>query len=211
MIKLEKLYSTIKNLEELGIDLPEDVIRQTEELEESLIKKEILPVVKESIEPVLSKIKRDLTLVVDYVPGVPVNVRLSRKPGIYKREDFIDLTPDPIVEHATGKSRKIETREPKTGLRVTLPNGKVIHEKVAAMTMVEAVKAAGPIKVRNLNIKWCKIPLVSTTKDKKYNSQQHDVGDGLFLLTHANNEARKRLLERISKELHLDWKVEVVK
>ena len=39
MTKLEKLYSTIKNLEELGIELPADVLKQTAELEESIIKK----------------------------------------------------------------------------------------------------------------------------------------------------------------------------
>lgn len=38
MTKLEKLYSTIKNLDELGIELPEDVLRQTAELEEFLIR-----------------------------------------------------------------------------------------------------------------------------------------------------------------------------
>lgn len=211
MTKLEKLYSTIKNLDELGIELPKDVLRQTAELEESLIKNEILPVVKDSIEPVLGKIQRELTLVVDYVPGVPVRVRMSREPVTYNKEDFVELTPDPEVEHGTGKSRKVDAREPNTGLRVILPSGKVIHEKVASDTMVEAVKLAGPINVRNLNIKWCKIPLVSTTIDKKYGSQQHDVGDGLYLLTHANNDARKRLLERISDELNLGWKVEVVK
>ena len=149
MTKLEKLYSTINNLEDLGIALPEDVLRQTAELEESLIKKEILPVVKDSIEPVLSKIQRDLTFVVDYVPGVPVRV-----PGIYDQKDFVELELDPEVEHSPGKGRKIDSREPKTGLRIILPDGKITHEKVAAKTMVKAVKYAGALDVRNLNIKW---------------------------------------------------------
>ena len=89
MTKLEKLYSTIKNLEELGIELPADVLKQTAELEESLIRKEILPVVRQQIEPVLCNIQRDLTFVVDYVPGVPVRVRISRKAGIYDNNDLL--------------------------------------------------------------------------------------------------------------------------
>ena len=102
MTKLEKLYSTIKNLEELGIELPADVLKQTAELEESLIKKEILPVVRQQIEPVLCNIQRDLTFVVDYVPGVPVRVRISRKAGIYDNNDFIELTPIPKLNIVQG-------------------------------------------------------------------------------------------------------------
>ena len=101
MTKLDKLYSTIKNLEELGIELPADVLKQTAELEESLIKKEILPVVRQQIEPVLCNIHRDLTFVVDYVPGIPVRVRISRKAGIYDNNDFIELTLDSEVEHSS--------------------------------------------------------------------------------------------------------------
>jgi len=44
MTKLEKLYSIIENSKELGLQLGEDVLRQTSELEENIIKKEILPV-----------------------------------------------------------------------------------------------------------------------------------------------------------------------
>lgn len=39
------------------------------ELEEDIIKKEILPVVTETIEPALKQVQRDLVLVVDYHPG----------------------------------------------------------------------------------------------------------------------------------------------
>ena len=94
MSKLSKLYAMIANAQELGIDLGEDVYKQTDQLEEEIIKKEILPVIKEQIEPTLRQIKRDITLVVDYVPDVSVRVRLSRESAIYNQEDFVDLTPD---------------------------------------------------------------------------------------------------------------------
>ena len=43
MTKLEKLYSIIENSREVGVRLNEDVLRQVEELEEGIIKGEILP------------------------------------------------------------------------------------------------------------------------------------------------------------------------
>ena len=38
MTKLEKLYNTIKNPDEFDIELPENVLRQTAELEESIVR-----------------------------------------------------------------------------------------------------------------------------------------------------------------------------
>lgn len=79
MTKLQKLYSTIQNLKELGLELGNDLLKQTSELEQEIIKKEILPVVSEKIEPIISQIQRELVLVVDYVPNEPLSVRISRK------------------------------------------------------------------------------------------------------------------------------------
>ena len=119
MSKLSKLYSMIANARELGIELGKDVYQQTDKLEEEIIKKEILPVIKEQIEPTLRQIKRDLTLVVDYVPDVSVRVRLSRESGIYNREDFVELTPDPQAEHGTRKGGKNMRFAIRAGVRGT--------------------------------------------------------------------------------------------
>ena len=42
------------------------------DLEENIIKKEILPIVTETIAPALKQVQRELVLVVDYVPGIPI-------------------------------------------------------------------------------------------------------------------------------------------
>ena len=211
MSKLSKLYSMISNAEELGIELGEHVYKQTDQLEEELIKKEILPVIKDSIEPTLQQIKRDLTLVVDYVPGASVEVRISRKAKIYKEEDFVVLTTDPQVEHKTHKGSSSTARAAKTGLRVIRNDGSVIQEKTAALTLVSAIKEAGPVNVRNMNIICCKVPLVSTTKDAKYGATQVRVSPKLYVITHSNNMMKKGFLEKISRNLGLGWKVEIIK
>ena len=79
MTKLEKLYSIIENSRDVGVKLPKGVLQQVEELEEGIIKEEILPALGGDIAPRLEPIKRDLVLVVEYHPGEPISVALSRK------------------------------------------------------------------------------------------------------------------------------------
>ena len=65
MLDLWSLRSA-KNSREVGVKLSKDVLQQVEELEESIIKEEILPALGNDIAPRLEPIKRDLVLV-DYV------------------------------------------------------------------------------------------------------------------------------------------------
>lgn len=210
MSKLSKLYTMISNAEELGIKLGNDVYHQTNKLEEELIKKEILPVVKERIEPALHPIQRELTLIVDYVPGASVRVRLSRDMGLSDEEGFVELTPDPQALHSTHKGGKSSNRQPKSGIRIIRKDNSIIQEKTAAATLVKAIKEAGPLKVRDIGIICCKVPLVATSKDAKYESTQVEVKPGLYVITHSNNQMKKNYLETISKVLHLGWKVEIL-
>lgn len=82
MTKLEKLYASIKGLQDLGLPLNQETLKAADELEEQLIKEEILPAMSQDIEPLLSKIQRELVLVVEYKPGSPISVALSRKTNI---------------------------------------------------------------------------------------------------------------------------------
>ena len=82
MTKLEKLYSIIENSREVGVKLSKDILQQVEELEEGIIKEEILPALGNDIDPRLEPIKRDLVLVVEYHPGEPINVAQRRETKI---------------------------------------------------------------------------------------------------------------------------------
>ncbi len=209
MTKLNKLYNTILSLKELGLELGEDLLRQTEELEQDIIKNEILPVISDKIEPIISQIQHELVLVVDYVPNEPLSVRLSRKSSITKEMETVDITPDPQVEHKTGETKRtFAPKSAKTNLRVTLPNGKIIENRFAYETLYKIVLFAGVDKVRSLGIIQCGVPLVSNTKDNYYN--QKDIGDGLFLITHSSTVQKRQQIERISKELNLDMKIEIL-
>ena len=60
MSKLEDLYEGKKRLERAGYKLTTEQLKDLDELEEQLIRTEVLPTLSKDIEPRLSKIQRDL-------------------------------------------------------------------------------------------------------------------------------------------------------
>lgn len=205
MTKLEKLYASIKGLLELGLPLNEETLRAADDLEEQLIKTEILPAMSKDIEPRLSQIQRELVLVVEYKPGTPISVALSRKTNITELIDAKILEQDPQVEHKDGTKRRkpVERINEKTVLRVTFSDGTVIEDKKAKITFTKTIQKIGLMRVRNLGIAFCGVPIVSNTLDKKYGKAQVPVEGGLYVMTHSSTHDKKKQLDKISKELNL--------
>lgn len=209
MTKLNKLYTTIQNLKELGLELGDDLLKQTAELEQDIIKNEILPVLTEKIEPIMSQIQRELVLVIDYVPNEPLSVRITRKRVVSEQLEAIEIIPDIPVEHNVGTiKRNSSTKSAKTNLRVTLFDGKVIENKFAYETLYEVVKYAGVENVRSLGIIQCGVPLISTTIDDFYN--QKEISKGYYLITHSSTGQKRQQIEKISSALNLNLKVEIL-
>ena len=212
MTKLEKLYSIMVNSKAVGGKLGKDVLEQVETLEEAIIKEEILQALSDDIAPRLEPIRRDLVLVVEYHPGEPISVALSRKTKISEIVGTKLMLPDPPVEHKKGTKREHPTddRADKTVLRVTFPDGTVIADKKAKVTFVETIKRIGPMKVRSMGIKCRRVPLVSNTLDKRYGISQVPVGDGFYVITYSSTQEKKNQLDKISDQLHLGLKVEII-
>lgn len=214
MSRLSKLYETMDNLRDLGLSFNEDLIQEANELEEEIIKKEILPVLSKTIEPALQPVKRELVLVVDYVPGQPLSVHLSRKRNFAADlSDVKEMVLDPEVTHKNHGPRQDEKieRGPIKDMSVTFPDGTVIAEKTAAETLISVVKKIGVAEVRKViedhNLKFCRVPVISNRRDSKYGSSQKDLGGGWLLITHSNNSMKKAFIEKISDILHLGLKV----
>ena len=82
MATLKELYTTLKSLRDMNLPVDDKLLKAADNLEEKIIKEEILPALSQNIEPQLSEIQRDLVLVVEYHPGEPLSVALSRKTKI---------------------------------------------------------------------------------------------------------------------------------
>lgn len=211
MSKLETLYTSIEGLKELGLPLNEETLKAVDNLEEELIKNEVIPRLTGSIEPIITQIQRPIVLVVDYVPGEPLSVRLTRK-RVITDDNFTKEYPlTPKLIEPEKKSGKTITSAPKaawTGLQVTYPDGAVINNKYAYETLIQVVEKAGIEKVAKLGLKQVGLDFISKIRDDFYN--QHELPGGYLIVTHSATIKKKQQIEEISKKMGLGLKVEVV-
>ncbi|MFA6832123.1 MAG: hypothetical protein WCR36_07625, partial [Bacteroidaceae bacterium] len=181
MSRLDNLYKAMETLRKEGLPVNEDLERKANEIEEEIIKKEILPILTKNIEPALQPVQRELVLVVDYIPGQPISVHLSRKRNFTAdMPDAKEIVIDPEVTHRQQDSHndtdeKIQ-RGPARDMTVFFPDGTIIAENKAVDTLVKVVKKIGVTEVRRVveerNLKFCKVPVISNRRDEKYGRSQ---------------------------------------
>ncbi len=217
MVILEKLYSIIENSRDLGVRLNKEVLQQVEELEEGIIKEEILPALSNDIAPRLEPIKRDLVLVVEYHPGEPISVALSRKAKISEIMGAKTLTPKsstPVKSKAEPEvlapyePTKI-IKNPTKGLRVTFPDGTIIWHRQAIDTFIDTLRKIGLARIPAVGIIHVGYNLVS--KDKRPTVPghiwQHEC-DGWYIYSNICNRTKVDDLQRISDLYNLGLKIE---
>ena len=117
------------------------------------------------------------------------------------------------MEHKEFGPRKNRSTNiaPKTGLCIYRKDGSILQEHDAATTFTSAIVEAGLVKVRELNLKHCRINIVATTKDKKYGRAQREAAPGLYVITHSSTKEKKKMLDRINESLNMGWTIEIVK
>ena len=211
MTKLEKLYTSIKNLEDLGLELTPEMLLECDKLEEQIIKDEILPAIGQDIEPRLRQIQRPLVLVVEYNPEEPISVKLSSKMNVAKALEAKQIMPaspkagTPVSAPAT--TPIAEPHEPTKqvvnhtkGLKVTFRDGTVISERTANNTLIRVLQKIGLAKVASANIKHGGgYGLVSKTMrpPEAGRTWQHQVGE-YYVYTNTSNKQKKDDLRKLS-------------
>lgn len=210
MTQLEKLYQSIQNLKELGVQLPDKLIDETNRVEEEIIKKDIIPALAKTISPVIEQIQREIILVVEYIPDEPVSVRWTRKRNLTFSPEFDFLDDKKKVAFSERQTFTISphSKSTKTILKVKFPDGKTISHRFANETLVDTIKTIGHEKVRELKIICCGVPLVSNSKDDFYT--QYQLAKEIFIMTHSSTKTKKEQLDEISKRLRLGIKTEIV-
>lgn len=217
MSKLDHLYEGKENLERAGYEIPDNILHDLDELETELIKDEVLPAISKDIEPRLSKIRRDVVLVVEYHPGEPVSVAMTRKVKISEISGAITLTPKkgtPVTSDE--KSEEKPEHEPTKhvenftkGLRVTFPNGTVICQKTAIDTMVAVLQKIGLDRIPQVGITHNGYNLVGRVKRPTAPDRiwQHEC-DGWYIYSNISNDKKAADLQSVSEYYKLSLKIE---
>ena len=205
---IDQTYAAIKIFQEQNIAIPQEMIDQIELREKSILDKEILPNLQITLEKTLGKLTKPLLLLVDYVPEDGLTVKIAT------RRKLSDVRESPVCsdgEDVDRKNFKLFTPQPKphlTGLLVTFPDGKQIHNRLACDTLAKSIQKIGVKWVRALNLKYSDVPLISNKKDEFY--QQTQLNNSCFVFTHGSIELKKNILTTISEKLNLDLKIAIL-
>ena len=207
---LQDLYDIIEKSKRRGLALGEDFIRQLNEAEENIIREQILPIIGLDIEPTLSHIQRNLVLVVEYQPGEPVKVALSRKTNISQIVDAKPIVAKPykLSTPVTGgaPAQAMELHEPtKTiknhtkGLKVTFPDGTIVCHKTAIETEIDVFRRIGFERVSKVGLMKAGWPVVGRKQRPIENGHvwQHQAS-GWFIYSNTSNSQKKADLQAVS-------------
>ena len=212
MSKIQDYYDFIDKFQG---DLKEEHIKALENFEDQLIAEEILPAISKSVAPVLSILRRHLTLVVDYDPQGGIIVKTTRGEVVVKENSvkkYEISSTNKVIKVAESQKQneskeqpathKVIKRSPNTGLCVWLPNGDFIQGKKASKTMAAAVEQAGVERVAALKIHHDNSFLVSKEVHPKYADNQQKLSNGYFLNTHSNNMTKVKRKPSANPVLH---------
>ncbi|MDK7676304.1 hypothetical protein QP547_10905 [Weeksella virosa] len=209
MNKLENLYTAIENFKKLGVKIDEGTIESTLNVEENIIRTEMIPAMGDAIIPIISQIQRELVLVIEYSPDKPIELKLTRKRSfkLTEEEESI-ITKRKEFKKEVKYTLKPHTKSSKTNLLVTLSTGEKIKNRLAMDTFCEVIQKIGLEKVEKLNIRSCGSNLVSKIKNPIY--RQKRLKSGYYIITQTSTQQKKKHLQLISKKLNLGLIVEII-
>lgn len=201
--KLEKLYGSLEALKDVGLELPQNVIEQIQKIEESIITEEIVPLVANTIEPIIKNIRRELLILIEYKPGEDLAVKLTKKRSISIPPEYEKKT---TLPRDTTFTIPMHGRGPNTDMSVRFMDGSQVAGGNAADVFVNAIHKIGLERVKSLNIMRYGSNMVSSQKHDTYSTAF--VG-GYYILTQFNNPTKKRILKEISDRLNLSLQITI--
>ena len=198
MDKLTKAYEAIEMLKALGLPVSGDQLRAVTDLEREYLTEEIIPLIKQELEPLVEKMQNKFTLEVKYTKEEGLNI------------DFLKEQPKNLFPEYSSKTKG--TRQKKYIIRVVFPDNHAVCHRIVGDTLCEVVKFAGPRRVQELGIYLMGVNLVSETlsENERYRVGQKEVAPGLYCCTYSSSDTKLQQIKTINKELNLGLRIEKV-
>ncbi len=198
MKELNKAYEAVQMLESLGLPVSNETLDGIAQMEKETLHKEIIPLIKQELEPLVDKMRNRFQLLVTYSKGKGVDIRVAEPQKLVKIEE-----PDSIEDGY---------RKKKSVIRVTFPDKRVSFHKKSSDTFVEVIKYAGAKKVEQMGFEVLGKNLVSTSlfENEKYKKYQREIEPGLYVCTYCNTQRKLKILKEVNRELKLNLIIEEV-
>ena len=192
-----------------------------EGLEDQLITDEILPAISESVAPVLSALRRPLTLVVDYDPEGGITVKTTRGAVVVKEKTAkkyeIPSTSKVIkVAEADDKHHQhdVKTKQPITrsesiGFTVRFDDGTIVRCKDAKDTLIESLRVIGFNRAAAFKgVMFKGFPLVGKKKRTDGIHKWQEQVDGWYVYINMSNNTKIKVLCMVAQEFGVNLTIE---
>lgn len=198
MEKLDKTYEAVAMLESLGLPVSNEQLNVIAQMEKEYLRDEIIPLVKQELEPLVEKMRNRFNLEVSYSKADGLDIQLT-DPSRQSKSLF-------PAEETKGYRKK------KYILRVTFPDNQVSCHKIVSNTFADVIKYAGAKNVEPLGITLLGENIISSSRmeNERYAAGQQEIEPGLYVNTYCDTERKLEILKTINRELNLNLIIEKV-
>ena len=198
MDKLDKTYEAVAMLETLGLPVSNEQLIAIAQMEKEYLRDEIIPLIKQELEPMVVKMRNQFNLKV-----------------VYSKENGLDIQfSESAIQSANLFSGTDERnyRKKRYIIRVVFPNNRVSCHKIVANTFVDVIKYAGAENVERLGIMALGQNIISHALHEKeqYHPYQRELAPGLYVNTFLDTDRKYEVLRAINRELNLNLSIEKV-
>lgn len=193
---LKKAYEAIEMLKALNLPVSEEQMSGVAKLEKEYLRDEIIPHLKQELEPFVSKLRGQLLMRVTFEKTDGLNIQLVEHKKIAEK----------TVDGEDGYRKK------KSYIRVTFPDKRVSFNKKSSDTFFDVIKYAGAKNVERMGFDVLGMNLVSDSlfENAKYKKYQREVEPGLYVCTYCNTQRKLKILKEINRQLKLNLIIEEV-
>ena len=197
MEKLDKAYEGMEMLRNIGLPISKDQIKGIYDLEAQYLTEEVIPQIKEVMEPLANKVMNGFKMVVSVGEQEEVN---------------IELLPPETENTVNQRETNSKKRQKKFVIKVIYPDGHAVCSRMVWETLYDVVKYAGVQRVRKLGLWLRGTNIISdqVEEDDRYRNSQKEVEPGVYLQTCSTTEVKYEQIKEINKQLSLGLKIEKV-
>ena len=198
MEKLQKAYDAVEMLEALGLPVSSEQRKAIADMEEEYLNTEVIPLLKQELEPFVAEMKHGFRLEVIYQPQSGLVIGRKKE--------------EALAANRQGAGDKENYRKKQYIIRVTFPNSYVSCEKMVWKTLLDVVRYAGAENVRKLGIMLLGDNFISTelSENSRYAAGQKEIEPGLYVNTYSDTKTKLEQIKTINRELRLNLTVEKV-
>ena len=129
MKELDKAYEAVQMLESLGLPVSNETLEAIAQKEEEVLQNEIIPLIKQDLEPLVGKMRNSFQLQLTYSKEKGIDISVTEQQRPVRTETPVE------VEDGYRKKRSV--------IRVTFPDKRVsFHKKSSETFALEAIASA---------------------------------------------------------------------